>query len=299
MLKRLKTHAFIFSICLVVTCLMGGQQIFANATASDNDRYAADLSLAAKTCPARATISALARKVLEGRNGLRRIQSGWFGTEAANLLIHYGELEAAEILKLFDRAQDARIARIGELRAAYEIASSLRHPSQVTTARKLNELGWSGWRALILADNGKRFFELVKLEGWSGITSGILSRESAVAYFSVLLLADIADSHREKIAATAERANEITAALALRADQRDLTDYWAMVARYPDHKALSIRRFPETLGASFREQSEPIMLDRETEPVRKRWLRYIHQLSSIHSSTRRDRKSRPRLRRRL
>jgi len=126
MLKRLKTHAFIFSICLVVTCLMGGQQIFANATASDHDRYAADLSLAAKTCPARATISALARKVLEGRNGLRRIQSGWFGTEAAYLLIHYGELEAAEILKLFDRAQDARIARIGELRAAYEIASSLR-----------------------------------------------------------------------------------------------------------------------------------------------------------------------------
>ena len=180
----------------------------------------------AEECAARPVIVSLAHRIFEdretlraSRSRLRRFIHSRFVTDAAYLLIHYGDLDRAAAVALVDQIVDEKLVGAQELQHAFLIASGQFDFDELEDDRAFEHPNVSVWRSLILSDDGVRFFQLAreKMPDWHLPKTTPL--EDWISYYAVRSIADVPDTVRAKVAATAERLGEISAALMLLADQ--------------------------------------------------------------------------------
>jgi len=176
----------------------------------------------------------------------------------AYLLIRYGDLNDAEIADLLDRMVRENVVRGAELKSTYDIVTGSVRLDETDGLKNLTFVDFSQWRAVILSDDGSQFFEWAQ-RATTSTYSDYTRKEDWIAFFAARLLWNASDAERARVAATAIRKREIVTALVLLSDQKDLTAFFDLVARYPKHRVLrEVQRFPETFVVSLREQSAPI-----------------------------------------
>jgi len=260
------------AISLLIACTMPSAMAY---EAQDHSaHYSAMLAKNATTCSPREEIAAAGHAILNRRepedlSRIAKLQLGKFDTNAAYLLIFYGQPNASETTALFDRLEDSRAVAHDELRNAYALAAHTLSPDTITTSEEFRNLRWSGWFGLIQRDGGKRFMELVSRSGWDASLAGPRN-ESYLAAILVKILREETDAMRAAVARAAEEAGQITTALALLADQADLGAFHALMARHPDNRFTEgLSSAPESYGASLRAQREPIPLAVEVDAKRR------------------------------
>jgi len=192
----------------------------------------------AQQCGEAERIVALSERVIDARGDMGRFRPGRVGGMAAVLMVNYGDLDDAEALALFERlrSEGRPYTTVDDLETAYLInrrgvMAGLSHGGQdpVDGFAKAN---FSTRRAILLADNGESFFDLLaqvkaRPDLWEEFERSWFHGNTIHA-----LLLDQPDAVRREIAERAEAAGELAIAGTLLAGLEDGTAYDAFVARH-------------------------------------------------------------------
>ncbi len=205
------------------------------------------------TCE-RGTIASIARELLDESEEISILKRRRLTEDAPYLLIKHGDLSGEEIDALLDEEVTRRVRRSEELRLTYRLVTGRISPEEIDTLPHYPSM----WRAMILVDDGERFFELARRELEDAKLGSAFAFESMVAYYAVRLLFDVSDEKRANVAATAERMGEIHAALELLADQSNLDAFRAIKRRYPDHPAFTKPSQSWTAGGGILRQQSSV-----------------------------------------
>ncbi len=189
-------------------------------------------------CSQRTEILYLAEAIMNQRAQVKGFGSGNYGTEAAYLWLHYARPDVRAGIRMLNRiARQGRIAprRIKDLTLAYAISSLGAAPGARAAKVNLNSGFAKGspyvWRAIVLPDNGIRFFELLELVRADPELASEFNQRFVRGQGLAFALADLDDDAKLVIATRAEAAGEYMLAAYILASRGDMTLFQQLVAR--------------------------------------------------------------------
>jgi hypothetical protein len=183
-------------------------------------------ALAQGSCPEAPMIRSLAQTILEGRVDLPGLRARHIGAEAAYLEMHYGQLTDAEALALVSPFIGQSMPGGTDLAVALTVSVNGAEAGlaliDADPVRAFAMAGPSTRRAVLLADTGKTYFELLAMASARPELDGLLIPQSANALDLLGLVSDQPDDALRTLASAAEDAGFLLGAGQLFAALPDL-----------------------------------------------------------------------------
>ncbi len=222
-------------------------------------------SVAQDRCESTGDIVTLARTILEDRDTLTRLARRQFGTEAAYMMLHYYGMDDSDATDLMAQLMTEPIRDLDELNATmlmsrFGIDAGLQaiDPDPV---RAFAMAGRSVRRALLLADNGQSYFDLLRRAIDTPAFDPRLPPQTVAGIDLIAYVSNQPDDVLLTIAQTAEAAGFIASAVVLAADMTTLDAYQAIIDRHRDDPALTAQApysWVTQTGATLRHDTGPV-----------------------------------------
>lgn len=215
-------------------------------------------------CTDQTVILDLAERILAQRGDLAGFAPPRFGTLAAYIWLHYRDPPVDEAL--------VRLAGIGagerrpprgleDMRAAYAVSRlGIDAGFQAVELDPVDAIARSSpvvWRAVVLADEGAGFFDLVEQVRADASRAATFDPVFADGMTVAAALADLDDEAKRRIAGQAEARGALSMAALLLVSRTDLSDYRAFVARHIDDSRIAGLR-PDIYGLAQQHQVMPL-----------------------------------------
>ncbi|MCE8517131.1 hypothetical protein KBY31_10440 [Ruegeria pomeroyi] len=182
------------------------------------------------TCTAKGDIVRLASFIIDTRAGLPGFAPGRYGTDAAYLMYHYGELDIPKLEALVERLkkESRRPAQGAEgllTTGIVTLGNSDEYRSHIDDIRRPESIGVSELRAMLLRDDGAPFRYFFETRILAENKSEIFGQSTGQGLLLARAVDDQSDDTKLRLAEMLDSMGLKTAAAFLLAGRKNLSDY--------------------------------------------------------------------------